>query len=106
MLHLLYILTFTMIAFLVVSHLIRSLITVSLDSQPRHSLKRNASTNRQMNWKNTQETVHPELLDETGNLINEPLLVMRSVTVEDARQQLDALYDSSPSQSLGKEKES
>jgi hypothetical protein len=29
-------------------------------------------------------------------MINEPLLVMRSMTVEDAREQLDALYRSSP----------
>ena len=42
-------------------------------------------------------TSHPELLDESGQLINEPLLVIRSLTVEDARQQLDAIYNSSPS---------
>ncbi|WP_269460807.1 DUF2973 domain-containing protein [cyanobacterium endosymbiont of Rhopalodia gibberula] len=29
--------------------------------------------------------VHPELLDEIENTTNEPLLVMRSVTVEDVR---------------------
>ena len=39
---------------------------------------------------------HPELLDEYGNIVNEPLLVMRSLTVQDAREQLDALYKSSP----------
>ena len=37
-----------------------------------------------------------EEYDEQGQVINEPLLVMRSVSVEDARQKLDALYDSSP----------
>jgi hypothetical protein len=42
-------------------------------------------------------TSHPELLDEAGQPINEPLLVIRSLTVEDARQQLDAIYNSSPS---------
>jgi hypothetical protein len=41
-------------------------------------------------------TSHPELLDDAGQPINEPLLVIRSVTVEDARQQLDAIYNSSP----------
>ena len=46
--------------------------------------------------RNTQKTIHPELLDERGRPINEPLLVMRSVSVEDARQQLDAIYNSSP----------
>jgi hypothetical protein len=40
---------------------------------------------------------HPELLDSDGRIINEPLLVMKSMTVEDAREQLDALYKSSPS---------
>jgi hypothetical protein len=39
---------------------------------------------------------HPELLDETGRVINEPLLVMRSMSVDDAREQLDALFESSP----------
>jgi len=29
-------------------------------------------------------------------MIDEPYLVMRSMTVEDAREQLDALYKSSP----------
>jgi len=38
---------------------------------------------------------HPEL-DTAGNLIKDPLLVMRSISVEDAREQLDALYDASP----------
>ncbi|NEO48804.1 MAG: DUF2973 domain-containing protein, partial [Moorea sp. SIO4A3] len=40
-----------------------------------------------------------------GNPINEPLLVMRSMTVEDARQQLDAIYNSSPGNSKGKTEE-
>ena len=39
---------------------------------------------------------HPELLDETGNVIEEPLLVMRSVSVQEAREQLDDLYNSEP----------
>ena len=106
MLHILYILVFAVIAFLAVSNLIRSLMTVSMDFQRRYIMKRNASITRQINWENAKKTVHPELLDERGNPINEPLLVMRSVTVEDARQQLDTLYDLSPSKSPGKEKES
>lgn len=40
--------------------------------------------------------MHPELLDETGKPLNEPLLVMRSMTVEDAREQLDAIFEASP----------
>ncbi|MGK7933048.1 MAG: DUF2973 domain-containing protein, partial [Microcystaceae cyanobacterium] len=46
-----------------------------------------------------------ELLDERGQPINEPLLVMRSVSVEDARQQLDALYNASPSSKKETEEE-
>ena len=36
---------------------------------------------------------HPELLDQDGQVIREPLLVMRSISMKDAREQLDALYD-------------
>jgi hypothetical protein len=43
-----------------------------------------------------QSPQHPEMLDENGRVINEPLLVMRSMTVEDARERLDAIYRSSP----------
>ncbi len=102
MLHLLYIIAFTIIAFLAVSNLIRSLITVSLDSQRRYSGMGNARTNPY----GLSQTLHPELLDDSGQPINEPLLVMRSVTVEDARQQLDALYNASPSQSKETDEES
>lgn len=46
--------------------------------------------------KSNRPTPHPELLDENGRMIDEPLLVMRSMSVEDAREQLDAIYKSSP----------
>jgi hypothetical protein len=99
MLHLIYILAFTVIAFLAISNLIRSLITVSMDSQRRYSTTgKTSSSRREVNLNRTGSTVHPELLDESGQPIDEPLLVMRSVTVEDARQQLDALYKASPGQ--------
>jgi len=89
MLHLLYIIAFTIIAFMAISNLIRSLINVSYNST------------RQYPTTPTRKTTiiaHPELIDENGKIIKEPLLVMRSVSVEDARQKLDALYNSSPSQ--------
>lgn len=90
MLHLIYILAFTAIAFLAVANLFRSLLTLGIESQRSYS--------RPRGYKSTYQppSTHPELLDETGNIINEPLLVMRSVTVEDAREQLDALYNASP----------
>lgn len=90
MLHLLYILAFTIIAFLAVRNLIRSLLTVGLDSQRMKSGPGWSSTQR------LQTTPHPELLDASGNFVNEPLLVMRSVSVQEAREQLDELYRSSP----------
>lgn len=93
MLHLLYILAFTILAFLAVGNLIRSLVTVGMESQrtPPFRGNYNASSPR------LQAVPHPELLDDYGNVVNEPLLVMRSLSVQDAREQLDALYKSPPS---------
>lgn len=88
MLHLLYILAFTILAFLAVGNLIRNLMTLGAESQRPYGVRPNAGRARPV--------PHPELLDESGNVINEPFLVMRSMTVEDAREQLDALYKSSP----------
>ncbi len=95
MLHVLYILAFTIIAFLAVSNLIRNLMTLGLESQqpPRGWMPRDASVG-------SRPIPHPELLDDSGNVIDEPLLVMRSMSVEDAREQLDALYESSPGMNL------
>lgn len=94
MLHLLYLVAFTIIAFLAIGNLLRSLFTVSMDSQRRYPP---ADWSRQTSVSRPYSTVpHPELLDDMGNPINEPLLVMRSMTVEDAREQLDALFNSSP----------
>ncbi len=88
-LHLLYILAFTALAFLAVGNLIRNLMALGIESQRQYPSLGNA---RSMN----RPAPHPELLDENGTMINEPLLVMRSMSVEDAREQLDAIYKSSP----------
>ena len=101
MLHLLYIFAFTIIAFMAISNLIRSLITVSAQSQ-RYYAPGGNSANRGGSA-NQSGPLHPELLDEDGRPISEPLLVMRSVSVEDAREQLDALYNSSPNPSKEEE---
>ncbi|MBD2342737.1 DUF2973 domain-containing protein [Anabaena subtropica] len=106
MLHLLYILAFTILAVIAVANLIRNLIMFSFD---RDGMRpgvagnysgRNSQVGNQGGFgyvsSNRQITPHPELLDSTGKFIKEPLLVMRSINVEDARQQLDALYESSP----------
>jgi len=91
MLHLLYILAFTILAFIAVANLIRNLIMFSFDQERIYPHMSNpyASSRKQL-------TPHPELLDNSGNLIREPLLVMRSINVDDAREQLDALYEASP----------
>ena len=98
MLHIVYILAFTIIAVLAISNLIRSLISLSTETHrvyPAHRQSSKSTTSSRRNYLSTQK-IHPELLDEQGRVVEEPLLVMRSVSVEDARQQLDAIYDSSP----------
>lgn len=91
MLHLLYIFAFTLLAFLAVGNLIRNMMTLGVDSQRSYASRNIVSRSGQ-----SRSASHPELLDPSGNMIDEPYLVMRSMTVEDAREQLDALYKSSP----------
>lgn len=97
MLHLLYILAFTAIAFLAVNNLIRSLIAVGSDAtrDPRGAA-RPPARGRQ---RTAVRAPHPEMMDERGQPIQEPLLVMKSVSVEDARARLDAIYQNSPGSS-------
>jgi hypothetical protein len=98
MLHLLYLVAFTALAFLAIGNLLRSLFTISVDSQQRYSSgegARGAWGQPPVGSYRNNSVPHPELLDEQGNPLDEPLLVMRSMTVEDAREQLDALYNSS-----------
>lgn len=96
MLHLVYIFAFTVIAFFAIVNLIRSLVTLSIDSQ-RHYAPSVDSLGRRSNSPSSRPAPHPELLDRNGKPIDEPLLVMKSVSVEDAREQLDAIYKASPS---------
>lgn len=95
-LHLLYIIAFTTLAFLAVGNLIRNLMTLGVDSQRTQPPRGWAMGGPQAGSSRLQAVPHPEFLDTSGNVINEPLLVMRSMSVEDAREQLDALYESSP----------
>lgn len=101
MLHLLYILTFTVLAFLAIGNLIRSLLTLGLESQRLSSSRWSSTHPGEPHFGNRRSPApHPELLDTTtGQVIDEPLLVMRSLSAEDIRDRLDALYDSSPSSS-------
>jgi Protein of unknown function (DUF2973) len=104
MLHLLYILAFTILAFIAVANLIRNLLLFSFDRERVYPLK-STSMGGGNSRTSKQYTPHPELLDASGNIIKEPLLVMRSINVEDARQRLDALYDSSPSNKVENQQE-
>jgi len=93
MLQLIYILAFTIVSFFAITNLIRSLITVSYDTQHRYSTAKPSKLDLR--------DVHPELLDSNGQPVKEPLLVMRSVSIEDAREQLDAIYKASPGNPQG-----
>lgn len=96
MLHLIYILAFTVLAFLAVGNLIRNLMTLGMEAQRvPGSQGRYPSGSASARYRG-RSVPHPELLDEQGNLVNEPFLVMRSMTVDDARERLDELYKSSP----------
>lgn len=99
MLHLLYILAFTVLALIAVGNLIRNLLMFSTERDRTYPSGRSPMSNREAfpyRSAASRSVPHPELLDTSGNLIKDPLLVMRSISVEDAREQLDALYDASP----------
>jgi hypothetical protein len=98
MLQLLYILSFTILAFIAISNLIRNLVSFSVDRERVHA--RPSQGKSSYSSFNKNPAPHPELLDSKGKLIKEPLLVMRSINVEDARQQLDALYNASSAHKL------
>ena len=91
MLHLLYVIAFTVLAVIAVSNMLRNLVKLGTESRQPVKSYRNASRDLQ------RPIPHPELLDGRGDVINEPLLVMRSISIKDARDKLDALYESSAS---------
>lgn len=98
MLHLLYVFAFTTLAFIAVGNLIRNLMILGSEST-RNTPPKLKDMPVDPHRISATQVPHPEFLDETGMVIKEPLLVMRSITVEDAREKLDALYNSSPESS-------
>ncbi|MEM9908286.1 MAG: DUF2973 domain-containing protein [Cyanobacteria bacterium P01_D01_bin.44] len=92
MLHLLYIFAFTVLAVLAVANLIRNLISLGIESR-RPGLASRSSVSQ--SGRPRPAAMHPELLDTNGNVVDEPLLVMRSISIKDAREQLDAMYEAS-----------
>ncbi|MGD1897218.1 MAG: DUF2973 domain-containing protein [Phormidesmis sp.] len=87
MLHLIYVLAFTILAVIAVSNMIRNMVRLGTQVQQPPRKNGGAQVNRPV--------PHPELLNESGDVINEPLLVMRSISIKDAREKLNALYESS-----------
>ena len=103
MLQLLYILAFTILALIAVSNLIRNLLMFGFERDRTFSQGRSQGANLAKH--SYQSVPHPELLDTAGNFIRDPLLVMRSINVEDARAQLDALYEASPNKNAESKEE-
>lgn len=89
MLHLLYIFAFTILASLAIVNLARNLISLGIET------RRGSGSSMSSIPKQPRRVAHPELLDSDGNVLDEPLLVMRSISIKDAREQLDAIYESS-----------
>lgn len=84
MLQVIYLIAFTILAFLAIGNLIRSVVGFSMEAaQPRSGGAR---------YRSSGMVPHPELLDDMGNVTSEPLLIMKSISIEDARARLDALY--------------
>lgn len=104
MLQLLYILAFTILALIAVSNLIRNLIMFSFERDRVYPGGRSPAYNPG-GAMSARSVPHPELLDSTGRIIRDPLLVMRSIDVEDAREQLNALYEASPNYNSEVDKE-
>ena len=80
MLQVIYLSLFALVSFLVIRNLFANLLAMSRNEMQPPSLRQR------------KRAVHPELLDEDGNVTDEPLLVIRSANLEDARERLDALY--------------
>ena len=89
MLQIVYLIAFTILAFLAIGNLIRSLIGFSTDASQSRGI---TNPNFQGYSYRTGTVPHPELLDDMGNVTSEPLLIMKSISIEDARARLDALY--------------
>jgi Protein of unknown function (DUF2973) len=94
-LHIIYTLAFTTIAILAIGNLIRSILTLGVESQRPVSPRGSGNSFNDGSGRRPSPQ-HPEMLDENGRVINEPLLVMRSMSMDDARERLDAIYRSSP----------
>ena len=89
--HVVYIIAFAVLAIMAIANLVRNLMVLGGNARNPQSA-RNYSGGPQT-ADGDHPMPHPELLDQDGQVIREPLLVMRSISVKDAREQLDALYN-------------
>ncbi len=95
--HVVYIIAFAVLAIMAIANLVRNLILLggsARSARPRTygGQQYNQGDGRVLPG-GKRSVPHPELLDQDGQMIREPLLVMRSISVKDAREQLDALYN-------------
>ncbi|MFK8181762.1 MAG: DUF2973 domain-containing protein [Phormidesmis sp.] len=115
MLHLLYVIAFTVLAVIAVSNMLSNLVKLGNQvRQPSNSQgygsqgygprygnqgygEQGYGPSSRYGDQEKRPVPHPELLDGSGDVINEPLLVMRSISIKDARDQLDAIYEASGS---------
>ncbi|MEA5449922.1 DUF2973 domain-containing protein [Leptolyngbya sp. CCNP1308] len=96
--HVIYIIAFAVLAIMAIANLVRNLILLGGNARnpqaPRaYGGQSAAQGNGEASPGGNRSMPHPELLDQDGQVIREPLLVMRSISVKDAREQLDALYN-------------
>lgn len=98
MFHALYIIAFALLSAFAVSNLIRNLMLLGTDA--RRGSQSSGFGNGNRDRRSDQSPPHPEMLDEKGRVLDEPLLVMKSISVDDARERLDALYDNPSSGSV------
>ncbi|MGG6240396.1 DUF2973 domain-containing protein [Nodosilinea sp. AN01ver1] len=93
--HVVYIIAFAVLAIMAIANLVRNLIL--LGGNARNPQSPRTYSGGQQFGQGDRSVPHPELLDQDGQVIREPLLVMKSISVKDAREQLDALYNGSGS---------
>ncbi|WP_035987817.1 DUF2973 domain-containing protein [Leptolyngbya sp. KIOST-1] len=89
--HVIYIIAFAVLAMMAIANLVRNLIL--LGGNARNPQAPRTYGGGQQTGQGDRSVPHPELLDQDGQVIREPLLVMKSISVKDAREQLDALYN-------------
>lgn len=91
MLQTIYVILFAILATLAIANLVRSMFTLGITSQRYGTAPSGPAPISQ-----ASTPLHPEMFDDSGRVISEPLLVMRQLSVDDVRDRLDALYEASP----------